>query len=171
MIGLAVARHPRQQERDPRDDTRRHSGSNERHGALHALVRQGKPRGDHDDGGQDPAARVRQQERDDPGVGEERSGEPPPPQRKRQGERAEQGELVPQPDGCAQPRQPGRSVVVHGRQHLARQRPDHHGSEQDAETVRELSRPGGEPEPERREEEVDEGPVGVVPRAVGQQRP
>ena len=171
VIGLAVARHPGQQERDRRDDTRRHAGSHERHGALRALVRQREPRDDHDDSGQDPAARVRQQERDDPAEGKERSGEAPPPERKRQRERAEQGELVPQAHRSAQPRQPGRSVVVHGRQHLARERPDHDCSEQDAETVRKLSRPRGEPEPERREEEVDEGPVGVVPRAVGQQRP
>ena len=171
MRRLAVARHSGQQERDRGDDSCRHGGGRERRGALHALVRQCEPRDDHDDRGEDPAARVRQDQRDDPREGEQRAGEPAPPERKRQRERAEHGELVPQPDRGAQPCQPGRAVVVHRRQHLPRERPHHDRSEQNAEAVRELSRAGGEPQPEQREEEVDERPVGVVPRAVGQQRP
>src|SRR5581483_7643830 len=168
---LAVRGDAREGECDPDDDRGGRRRRDERRGALDAVVREREPRDEYGDRRHEAAARVGEEQRDDPRVREQRPVQPPAPERERERERAEQGELVPETDRPPEPRDARRAVVVDRRQHLAEQRPRGERAEEDGEAERELPRPAREVEAEEGEEDVDERAVRVVPGAVGERRP
>ena len=172
-VRLAVARHPRQGDGHDQRPGRGNARREQRCERFHPGVRERHPERNDDHGDDDPAARVREPDRDDPAVDEQRAGGPHPggeAQTEREGDVAEERQAVPVADGPAQPGDAA-VVVVEPRQHLAEQRPGAHGAEEGAEAVEELPRTPGDEGADERERRVDERTVGVVPAAVGLDRP
>ena len=153
---LVVARHAGQSEADPADDGRRQRRCDQRHGALEPLVRAAEPDDAHERRGQDAAARVREEERDERRIREQRARAAAKREREREREVGRERELVPQADRPAQACDVRAAVVVEEGKDLAEERPDDHRTEQRREPVRERARARGRPQPERREQRVQD---------------
>ena len=179
MQALAVARDPGERKRRPDDRRGRQARGHQRAERVEPFVPPDEPQRDHEHRHREPAARVREEQRDDPHEGEQRAENAPAsrdPQSKRKREVTEQRELVPQTRRTTQPRDRGardggRVVAGKRRDHLPEQSPHGNGGEQDGEADRQLARAVGKPQPDQREEQVDERAIRVVPGAVRQRRP
>ncbi len=160
---LAVARHAGQREGDPADDRCGQRCGEEHDGALEALVREAEPRDAHERRREETAARVGEEERDERRIREERACAAAKGEGERERVVGRERELVPEADRPAQACDVRAAVVVEEGKDLAEKRPDDDRAKEDGEPVRERPRARGRPEPERREEGVQDGAVCVVP--------